>query len=65
MEHFILDKYNPEEKKILLQLAKAAISYGLKHHQIMPVDLKKYSPKLQQNRACFVTLEIKRCLFQH
>ncbi len=59
MERFILaNKYSSIEKEILLRLAKDAIAYGLKHHNVMPVDLTQYSDKLKENRACFVTLQI-------
>lgn len=60
MEHFILAKYNKTEQQLLLQLAKDAIQYGLKHNKVMPVDLTKYSAKLTEERACFVTLQIKQ-----
>jgi AmmeMemoRadiSam system protein A len=57
-----MNEYSNEERKILLQLARDAIEYGLKHHAQMQVDLKKYSAHLCESRACFVTLQIDKQL---
>lgn len=62
MEHFILAKYTKTEQQQLLQLAKDAIKYGLKHNKVMPVVLTKYTANLTEKRACFVTLQINNQL---
>ncbi len=53
------NKYSDEERQILLDLANEAIKYGLEHHDVMPIELEKYVEILQDQRACFVTLQIK------
>ena len=52
------NKYSTEEKKLLLQLVKDTISYGLKHHKTMPLELTKFPEPLREKRATFVTLQI-------
>ena len=51
-------KFSQQERKILLDLAKEAIQYGLKHREKLPVDVSKYPSTLQKNQASFVTLKI-------
>jgi len=59
-------KYTKEEHQLLLKLAKDSIVYGLKHHEMMTIDLKQYSINLQTSAASFVTLkinsELKGCI---
>lgn len=51
------NQYNSEDRKTLLDLAKASIEQGLKTgHSISP-DLSKLPAKLTDQRATFVTLE--------
>ena len=50
--------YSDEEKKQLLDLAKASIQYGLQHNKSIPVNFDNYPAHLQEKRACFVTLSI-------
>lgn len=51
-------KYTKEEHQILLKLAKESILYGLKHHQLMAIDVQQYPKTLQAEAACFVTLKL-------
>ena len=53
-----MTKYNDEEKKVLLKLAKESIQYGIENGKVMPINVNEYSANLQEHRACFVTLEI-------
>ncbi len=46
----------------LLQLAKQAVVYGLEYKSVLPVNLTDYPNELQQQRACFVTLNIDKQL---
>jgi len=57
-----MNEYSQQEREILLKLARDAIEYGLKHHNQMQVDLKKFSAHLCEKRACFVTLQIGKQL---
>ena len=57
-----MSKYTTEEKQVLLKLAHDAITYGLKHHNPMPVDLNQFAANLQEQRASFVTLNINKQL---
>lgn len=52
------DKYSNKERQILLDLVHKAIKYGLEQHDIMPIEVEKYSENLQKQCACFVTLQI-------
>lgn len=56
MEHIIL--YNSVERQILLQTAHQAINYGLEYNSNLSLDLEKYSEKLLENKASFVTLHL-------
>ncbi len=42
----------------LLDLARASIKYGLDNGHPLPVDAADYVQELQQERACFVTLNL-------
>ena len=54
--------YSDKEKQIMLKSAFDSIAYGLKHNQIMHIDISNYSENLQKKRACFVTLHLKHQL---
>lgn len=54
--------FKDTEKKQLLDLAKASIQYGLEHGQPITVTLGNYPVHLQEQRACFVTLQINNQL---
>jgi AmmeMemoRadiSam system protein A len=47
---------NPEDRKALLGLARASIQHGLEHGSPLPVDPDRFSPRLREPGACFVTL---------
>lgn len=49
--------YTLNNKKILRQLAKESIEYGLNHHCALSVDLMTMPAELSEIRASFVTLE--------
>lgn len=51
-------EFQPAERKILLDTARASIQYGLSHHSQMPIQLTDYPAQLQQIRGCFVTLHL-------
>lgn len=57
-----MNNYSEVERKILLEVADAAIKHGLKHNKCLQVDVACYPEKLQQKRASFVTLEINHQL---
>jgi AmmeMemoRadiSam system protein A len=44
------------EKQVLLQLARKTLETVIRDHSKYHVDLEKYTPRLQQNGASFVTL---------
>lgn len=50
--------FDSADKKQLLDLAKASIQYGLEHGHPIAVTLGNYPSHLQEQRACFVTLQI-------
>ena len=50
-------KIVPNEQKILLQIARDAIKYGLEYKTKPKISLEKYPQHLIQPRACFVTLD--------
>ena len=54
--------FSDTDKKQLLDLAKASIQYGLEHDQPIAVTLGNYPAHLQEQRACFVTLQINNQL---
>jgi AmmeMemoRadiSam system protein A len=47
---------NPEDREALLGVARASIRHGLEHGSPLPVDLNRFSPRLREPGACFVTL---------
>lgn len=57
-----MNEYSSQERKILLQVARDAIAYGLKYHLQMQIDLSKYAEHLREQKACFVTLQINHNL---
>ncbi|MCW9025009.1 MAG: AmmeMemoRadiSam system protein A [Gammaproteobacteria bacterium] len=50
---------NDNDKNTLLDLAAASIKQGLETGSPLKPDSQDYSPDLQAQRACFVTLHIK------
>lgn len=52
------DNFTATEKQILLDLAYESMQYTLLHDEVMEVRLSKFNTKLQQLRACFVTLHL-------
>jgi uncharacterized protein len=56
----------PDEKKILLSLARQAINLVVNQRKLLKVKPKDFSPALQENGASFVTLtiegELKGCI---
>ncbi len=58
MAHTSLNnEYNEEERKILLDWAKASIEYGLETGKPISPDLSLFPEKFSELRATFVTLE--------
>lgn len=47
---------NPEDRRALLEVARASIRHGLEHGSPLRVDLDRFSPRLREPGACFVTL---------
>jgi len=52
-----MNEYSKAEQQQLLQLARAAIAYQLRHAADFPVQADDYPPHLRAKRACFVTLK--------
>ena len=52
-----MTEFNETEKHQLLQTAKESIAYGIMQKRLLPINLGTVSAKLQQPRACFVTLD--------
>lgn len=51
--------YNPHQQRVLLDVAKSAIAYGVEHHRRrLPVDPARFDEALRLVRATFVTLRI-------
>jgi AmmeMemoRadiSam system protein A len=48
----------PEEKQILLRLAREALECGVKEEKLPILDLNALSPHLRENGASFVTLTV-------
>lgn len=48
--------------KTLIEVAKASIAHGLKQGRPLAVAVPEFSPELQNNGACFVTLKMRRQL---
>lgn len=51
--------YNSAQRKLLLTTASAAIKAGFDTQSPMQIAVVEYEPLLQQQRACFVTLQIQ------
>jgi len=51
-----------EEQKLLLETARNAIRQKLDKEKILPLVMDEYSPNLQENGACFITLKKKGVL---
>jgi uncharacterized protein len=52
------NEYSPEERSLLLDVARRSIQHGLKQGGALIVDLDDYPEHLTQERACFVTLNL-------
>jgi uncharacterized protein len=48
--------YNAEQRQTLLDLARYSIAQGLVTGKALIINSQDYDPQLQQQRACFVTL---------
>ncbi len=48
--------YNPEERQLMLDLARASIQHGLENGDALKVNPDDYPEALRQQRATFVTL---------
>lgn len=51
-----------EHRRILLDLSHQSIEYGIKHNDLMPINLNNFPAELVAKRACFVTLELNNNL---
>lgn len=51
-----------EEQKLLLETARNAIRKELNKEEKLPLVMEEYSPILQENGACFITLKTKGVL---
>ena len=62
----LIDHLTDEEHKILLQLAREALSQGVHGHTLQPLDQEGLPPRLIQPGATFVTLtkkgELRGCI---
>jgi hypothetical protein len=47
---------SPEDREALLEAARASIRHGFEHGSPLPVDPDRFSPRLREPGACFVTL---------
>ncbi|CAK0738604.1 AmmeMemoRadiSam system protein A [Gammaproteobacteria bacterium] len=56
------EELGPEPRRILLDLARTAIDFGLTHGRPLVVVVQEYPPLLREARATFVTLHIKERL---
>ena len=52
-----MNNYSETERKVLLEVADAAIKYGLECGKCISLEVTNYPENLQQKRASFVTLE--------
>ena len=52
-----MNTYNAVERQTLLKIARASINEGLTKKRPLMVNVTEYSEQLQQERACFVTLQ--------
>ncbi len=53
-----IESISEEDGRVLMEVARSSIAYGLKHHQPLKVSLTDYSDILRSRRAVFVTLKI-------
>jgi AmmeMemoRadiSam system protein A len=53
-----LPELSPEEKQILLRLARQSIEHGLNYRRALEVDARQYPPLLQEPWGVFVTLHL-------
>ena len=60
------NEYSPAERELLLRLARDSIRHGLQTGRPLQVAPADYPPRLQDERACFVTLtesgELRGCI---
>lgn len=54
----MVDSLSPEEKKLLLELARQALVQGVNGVRLSPLDLESLPPALREPGATFVTLTI-------
>lgn len=54
--------YSPQQRQILLGLARDSIAYGLANSTALKINLQDYADELQQQRASFVTLQLNHQL---
>ena len=47
---------SPDDRQALLGVARESIRHGLEHGSPLPVDPNRFSPRLRESGACFVTL---------
>lgn len=47
---------DPEDRAALLEVARASIRHGLEYASPLPVELPRFSPRLREPGACFVTI---------
>jgi len=47
-----------EDREALLEIARASIRHGLEHGSPLQVDPDRFSPRLREPGACFVTLRL-------
>jgi uncharacterized protein len=52
------DKLTPEEKKTLLQEARAALEQGVRGEKLAPLNLESLPARLREEGASFITLTI-------
>ena len=50
--------FNEAQRKILLEIARAAIKHGLEQNEPLHIDPAAYDPVLQEKSAAFVTLHL-------
>jgi AmmeMemoRadiSam system protein A len=60
------DEYSPEERGVLLDVARRSIRHGLDEGGALPIDVSDYPAHLGEQRASFVTLnrmgELRGCI---
>jgi AmmeMemoRadiSam system protein A len=53
------DQLTPEEKQILLRMARQALELGVRGEKLPPLDWNSLSPRLRADGASFVTLTVQ------